>query len=202
MPMDIQIGTELMVNIEGHETSFTTFFVGEKPNEHIVLVFPKQLSLHRKALDRSGELRVQYSEGGIRYEFKTRIREILEDPTDLILLEYPTEIHRAEKRSLRRINCLVSAKLEITFNDKSRSIVGVIENISKTGCLCIVKKTEGVKDLFSLGDLISLRCQFPGLAGEQMANGKIIHLLEKQGDIVAGIEFDTKLWWIPPYDLE
>ncbi|HJX35164.1 MAG TPA: PilZ domain-containing protein [Desulfatiglandales bacterium] len=200
--MNIQVGAELMVRLKSHETSFTTFFVGEKTNEHIVLAFPKQLSLHRKALDRLGEVSVEYSEGGIRYEFKTRIREILEEPTDLILLEYPTEIHRAEKRSLKRINCLVSAKLEIKFDNKSQSVVGAIENISKTGCLCIVKKIEGVKEPLSLGDLISLRCQFPGLVGEQIANGEIVHIQEKQGDIVTGIHFDKKLWWIPPYDSE
>jgi len=200
--MDIQIGAELTVSLEGQETSFTTFFVGEKTDEHIVLVFPKELSLPAEDPDGIREVRVEYSVGDVRYEFKTRVLEILEEPTYLILLDYPTKIHRIEKRSLKRINCLVSAKLEIQFDDQSHSVVGVIENISKTGCFCIVKKMEGVKKPFSLGDLISLKCQFPGLAGEQMANGKVVHIQEKQKDIFAGIQFDEKIWWIPPYNSE
>jgi c-di-GMP-binding flagellar brake protein YcgR len=200
--MDIQIGAALTVRLEGQETSFTTFFVGEKTDEHIVLVFPKELSLPIEDPDGMLEVSVQYSERGLRYEFKTRILEILDKPTDLIVLEYPTKIHPIEKRSLKRINCLVSAKLEIEFDDQSHPVVGVIENISKTGCLCIIKKMEDGKEPFSLGDLISLKCQFPGLAGEQMANGKVVHLQEKQKDIYAGIQFDEKIWWIPPYNSE
>ena len=198
--MDIQIGTELTVKLEGQETSFTAFLVGEKVNEHIVLVFPKQMSLYVKDSEGFNKVRVEYTEGGFRYEFKTRVIKALDEPADLILLEYPDKIHPIEKRSLKRVNCLVSAKLEVHFDNKSESVVGVIENINKTGCLCIVKKMEGSEAPFSLGDLISLKCQFPGLAGEQVANGKIIHIQEKQEDIFAGIQFDKKLWWIPPYD--
>jgi hypothetical protein len=49
---------------------------------------------------------------------------------------------------------------------------------------------------------VELKCQFPGLVGEQSAEGKIVRLEEEGKEIVLGIQFDKEIWWVPPYDLK
>ena len=51
-----------------------------------------------------------------------------------------------------------------------------------------------------MGDRVDLKCQFPGLLGEQNAEGKIVRIQEEGKDLVLGINFDKEIWWVPPYD--
>ena len=200
--MDILPGTELTIIIEGTGASFKSFLVGEKKESQIVVGLPGKLDFSLDAFQKGGSVLVRYSDEENIYEFRTRILKTVQDPADLIVLEYPAGITTIEKRSRRRINCLMEAKLEIIFEDNNRLITGIIENISKTGCGCVIKKMPDTGSLFSLGDVINLRCQFPGLAGEQTAEGTIIRLQDLPEEVHAGIQFDKELWWVPPYDPE
>jgi c-di-GMP-binding flagellar brake protein YcgR len=197
--MNIRTGTELIIHTDGYETPFKSFFIGGKANVSIVAGFPQQLSFPKEVLHKGVEVIVQYLEGECIYEFKTRILDVLKEPTDLIILEYPAETRTVEQRSHKRINCLVAARFEIRFEDNNQLAIGVIENISKTGCSCKIKKFKGIEKPLSMGDIILMKCQFPGFAGEQRAEGQIIRLQESQEEINAGIRFDQELWWIPPY---
>lgn len=200
--MNIRPGTELTIILEGNNTPFKSFLVGEKKDSHIVAGLPDKLPFAREEIVKGAEVAVRYSDEDNIYEFRTRILKTMEDPTGLILLQYPSKIDVIEKRSRKRINCLVEAKFEIIFEDNNRLVTGVIENISKTGCSCMIKKMGNTELLFSLGDTINLRCQFPGFSGEQTAEGTIIRLQELQDEVFAGIRFDKELWWVPPYSPE
>jgi len=197
--MNIKSGTELTICPIASKMTFRSFFVGEKTGIHIAASLPQELPSPRKALQKGKDVLVQYSEGESLYEFKSTVKDIIQEPVELIILDYPAETTRSEKRSRKRVNCLIEAKFEIIFEDNNRLIAGIIENISKTGCNCILKKSKGADMPLSLGDRINLRCQFPGFPGEQTGEGKIIRLKEMHGEINAGIKFDKELWWIPPY---
>ena len=145
------------------------------------------------------EIVLQYFENDIRYEFKSRIITLHEEPIDLLVLEYPYETYSADKRNLDRINCLVSARLHNKQIERdSQPVVGVIANINKTGCLCNLAEKEG-GSLFSMGDRVNIVCQFPGLVGEQSAEGEIVRVGQEGKDLVLGIRFSKEIWWIPPY---
>jgi c-di-GMP-binding flagellar brake protein YcgR len=200
--MNIRPGTELTIIIDGTGASFKSFLVGEKKESQIVVGLPGKPDFPLEAFQKGSSVLVQYSDDENIYEFRTRILKTLQDPADLIVLEYPDGITTIEKRSRRRINCLMEAKFEIIFEDNNRLVTGIIENISKTGCSCVLTKTGNAELLLSLGDVINIRCQFPGLSGEQTAEGTIIRLQELQDEVYAGIRFDKELWWVPPYDPE
>jgi c-di-GMP-binding flagellar brake protein YcgR len=198
--MNIRIGTKLSINLEGKEDYFTTYFIGEKKDQHIVLAFPEKKQAYIEKINNQTEIYAQYFDNGARYEFKSRIIELLEEPVDLIVLEYPSEICSVNKRAMDRINCLVSAKLKNQMGNDDTPVIGVIGNINKTGCLCNLTKIESAKISFSLGDPVGLKCQFPGLVGEHSAEGKIVRIQEKGEDIILGINFDREIWWVPPYE--
>lgn len=200
--MNIRVGTKLSINLEGQEEHITVKYVGEKEGQHIVLTFPdKRTELTDKLKDLS-DVGVQYFENGIRYEFKSRVIDLPEEPLDLIVMEYPSEVYSIDNRQLDRINCLVSAKVKNQVFDDTQSVDGVIANINKTGCQCSLTEEEGSDISFSMGDQVVLKCQFPGLVGEQSAEGKIVRIQKQGKDIILGINFNEEIWWVPPYDLK
>jgi len=200
--MNIRPGTELTIFLEENKTSFKSFLVGEKKDAHIVAGLPEKLPFAKENLVKDAVVSVRYSDEDNICEFRTKILQTLEEPAGLILLQYPLKVEIIEKRSRRRINCLVEARFEIVFEENNRLVSGIIENISKTGCSCVIKKTGKAELSFSLGDVINLRCQFPGLSGEQTAEGTIIRLQHLQDEVYAGIRFEKELWWVPPYNPE
>jgi c-di-GMP-binding flagellar brake protein YcgR len=197
--MRIQIGAELSVNMEGHNP-FTAIYVGAKDKKHIVLAITEGSSGLLKGLKDPEKITVQYSYNGVRYEFRATILNVLDEPIHLAVLEYPAEIIEVDKRSAHRINCLISAKLDAGPEKDVSPILGVIENINKTGCLCILKEKECVQASMSKGDRVNITCQFPGLIGEQTADGRVVRIRKDKGDTVIGIHFDDKIWWVPPYE--
>lgn len=198
--MNIRIGTKLSVYLVENEDHITAFYVGEKNGHHIVLTFSEKRAAYIEKIKELNEVRVQYFDNSVRYEFKSKVIELLKEPVDLIVLEYPSEIYSIDNRTLDRINCLVSAKLKSQVEKDTPPVIGVIANINKTGCLCNLTKIESSKVSFSMGDQVDLKCQFPGLMGEQSAEGKIVRIQEEGKDIILGINFNREIWWVPPYD--
>ena len=197
--MNIQVGTKLSIYQEGLEGYIAAYYVGEKNGHHVALTYHKTESAYIEEINEQNDIKVRYFESDVRYEFKSRIIERLEEPVDLIVLEYPSEIYSVDKRNLERINCLVSAKVKNPVDD-APPVVGVIANINKTGCLCNLTEIEDDKKLFSIGEQVELKCQFPGLVGEQSAEGKVVRVQGEGKDIILGIEFNKEVWWVPPYN--
>ncbi len=198
--MNIQTGAELSINLKGQKSIITAYYVGEKDRRHIVLTFSEDQSEYFKKSKDLIKITAQYSDNGVRYEFSSRILDVLDEPVHLALLEYPSETLQVNKRSSDRINCLISTRLESRPEKDSSPMGGVIKNINKTGCLCILNTMKDEQVSFSKGDRINLTCQFPGLVGEQSACGRVVRILKDKKDIVIGIHFDEKIWWVPPYE--
>ena len=198
--MNIQIGAKLSIKLEEPGGHITALYVGVKTGDHIVLTFLEKKSAYIEKIKDLNEIKVQYFENDVRYEFRGKVIKVLEEPVDLIVIGYPSDVQSIDKRNLDRINCLVSAKLKKQSNTDTPPVVGVIENINKSGCLCNMTKNEGNNVSFSMGDRVDLKCQFPGLLGEQNAEGKIVRIQEEGKDLVLGINFDKEIWWVPPYD--
>ena len=194
--MNIQIGTKFSLKLKDRNNIIIGFYVGEKVGKHIVLTISNEdLSCFKE----NTEVVMQYSEGEYRYEFSSNVIAVLDDPADLLVMTCPGEVVPVDKRALCRINCLISAKLKNRSDGDIQTISGVIENISKTGCLC---KAECSDVPFSIDESVNISCQFPGLMGEQDADGKIIRIIDEAKNIVMGIQFDEKAWWVPPYNIK
>jgi c-di-GMP-binding flagellar brake protein YcgR len=197
--MNIQIGAELSVNL-ADQSSFTAIYIGAKDKKHIVLTIPEDRAGLLKDFKNHEKVTVQYTNNGVRYEFSTIILDVLDAPVYLVVLEYPAEIKEVDKRSTQRINCLISAKLETRQGNDTAPIAGIIENINKTGCLCIINEMESGSISFSQGNRVNITCQFPGLVGDQSANGRVVRIKTDKKDTVLGIHFEEKIWWVPPYE--
>lgn len=198
--MNIRIGTEVSVIIKGQEGLYTACYIGENNKGQIVLTFPEEKSSFLKKVKAPEKISVQFSDEGARYEFSTVILNLVDEPLHLAVLESPAEIIKTDKRAFDRINCLISAKLDAHSDKGFASILGVIENINKTGCLCLIKEMEAGLISLTKGDKVNISCQFPGLVGEQSAGGSVARIRKEKKDIFIGIHFDEKIWWVPPYE--
>lgn len=195
--MNIPIGATLSLILEQEKGFIAAYFVGEKKGHHVVLTFPEEKSSYAEKIKGRDAVGVQYSENGVRYEFRSRVIKFLDEPVDLVVLEYPAKIYSIDKRALSRISCLILAKLKNKMDNDAQQASGIIENISKTGCRC--KITDSVIP-FSAGDQVILKCRFPGLMGEQTTEGKVVRIQKEEKGSIIGIHFDEKVWWVPPYD--
>ncbi len=195
--MNIRIGTELSLNLKDLNSVIPAFFIGKKEGSHIALALSDEHSKIFMENKNISDVAVQYSAGEYRYEFNCALVNVLDDPAAIVVLSFPDAVNAVDRRSLCRINCLISAKLENKTGTDRQAVTGVIENISKTGCLC---RIEGGALPFSINEDVCISCSFPGLMGEQASDGKIVRILEGQKDPVVGIHFNEKAWWVPPYN--
>ena len=119
----------------------------------------------------------------------------------LMLLECPNLVQIRERRSHKRINCFISAKVEFVDEKKEDAIKGMIKDISKNGCRCLFNIPKGSKDLFLINEEITVRCEFPGIPGEQEAVGIVRGVNKQDNDMMeVRMQFLTSVWWVPPYN--
>ena len=195
----IEIGTKLNMVIEGSKLSAESIFVGNKTGEYIVITPPSQIGSVRDELFKGNKVDIKYLYQGQILEFQTRLIEVIHEPIQLILLEYPKNVRERELRSQKRINCFVSAKIEVETEKNNGVITGVIKDISKSGCRFLIQSSKSAENMFRINELIALKCHFPGIVGEQEAFGRVLDIQKKDDEISIGIQFSDIQWWVPPY---
>ena len=191
----IEIGTELILSIDGIGQSVKSRYVGQKGSQYIVITSPENLSAIENILLDGKYIKINYLFEREMLGFTTKLKEIVSSPLKLLLLDYPASIVRDDSRSHKRISCFISAQVEI--NNKIKG--GVIKNISKSGCLIIFKLSRSSGSQLQKGDPISLNFYFPGIDGKQEILGKIRELQTHKKQLKVGIEFTDTAWWVPPY---
>jgi hypothetical protein len=197
--VNLEIGTRLFFKINGSKLSLKGIFVGLKRDKFIVArLFSPSISFDPKLFG-GNTIVVYYIYQDMVYEFDTRFIRIVTDPVELILLEYPESVHIRELRSHKRIDCVVSADIQIKNNEKKGPIKGLIKDISKKGCRCVFQPIKGGQNPFHINEQIILTCHFPGITGKQKAFGRVRNIQKEKESLSVGIEFSEMLWWPPPY---
>lgn len=195
----INIGTNLFISVEGVDSSIKSILVGIKNDEYIVVTPPSpSISIEQGVLQKE-MLTVTYLFEGKIYYFQSKIIERVFDPVELIVLEHPKSIQVQELRSHKRINCFISANVEIKNGGEGEVINGVIKDISKTGCRFLFQASKSGKNPFRTDERIILTCHFPGIKNEQEALGTIKDIQITGESITVGIQFSDVAWWVPPY---
>jgi c-di-GMP-binding flagellar brake protein YcgR len=195
----IEIGTPLQLSIEGSDDVFKTIFVGAKPGDYIVT---SPLSPNRpeiETLPEESKITARYIDQSNIFIFHTRFIKRISIPVPLLLWTFPASAKNSQQRAQKRINCLLAGQIECKTDGKGYNLTGVIQDISKSGCRFLLKASDTLKDHFCIGEEIIVRCNFPGIAGEQKSVGSILGISENDGEITVRIKFSNILWWVPPY---
>jgi c-di-GMP-binding flagellar brake protein YcgR len=195
----IEIGTPLQLSIEGSIDVFKSIFVGAKPGDYIVT---SPLSPHRpviEALSESSKITAKYIDQSNIFIFQTRFIKLILTPVPLLLWAFPESAKNSQQRAQKRINCLLAGQIECNTERNGAGMTGVIQDISKSGCRFLLKASDTQKNLFCTGEEIIVRCNFPGIAGEQQSVGNVVSVTESDGEVTVRIKFSNILWWVPPY---
>jgi c-di-GMP-binding flagellar brake protein YcgR len=195
----IEIGTPLQFSVEGVDAAFKSIFIGAKPDEYIVT---SPLSPNHPVVEKlteASKITARYIHQNHMSIFQTRLFQVTPTPVPLMLWTFPTSVHLAQQRAQKRINCLLSGQIEMNTPKKEAGITGVIKDISKSGCRFQLKACDTQKDLFHAGEEIILKCNFPGISGEQQSVGTVVGVMEDDGELAVRIKFSDILWWVPPY---
>ena len=192
----IKSGTELSLTAKGLDLPVKSIYVGEKCDQYIVITSPDDIDAIEKILLQGKKININYSLDGNILQFTTSLVEICSKPLKLLILEYPASIEIQEHRSQKRINCYISAEIEI--NDQIKA--GVIKNISKRGCRCVFEVSENNRNMLQIDDWVVLSFCFPGIPDKQEIQGTIKDIQIKEKQLEVGLEFSSIAWWVPPYD--
>jgi hypothetical protein len=104
-----------------------------------------------------------------------------------MFIAYPREIEHHELRSHKRFQCNIGAQSEM--NEKEQP--GVIKNISKGGCLCVIETSSSDEHLPHelLNATISFKCHFPGSSKQVNFMGEVRNKMKKSNETGVGIKF-------------
>lgn len=183
----LEIGTHLLIDFDDLVIPFRSTLVGIEKSKYLIVKSPKLFGNVDQELFKIKEMIVKTLYKGTIYAFRSKIIEILPKPSKLMFIEYPNEIEHHELRSHKRYRCNISTETQIQDENCS----GVIENISKGGCLCTIETFSTEKDVGSalLYNTVPFRCHFPGSKGEISFMGEIrnTHVHNEKMDV--GVKF-------------
>lgn len=183
----LEIGIKLLIDFDGLAASFQSTLVGIEHGKYLLLKAPGPFGRIDHDLFKVEDLIIKSLYKGTVYAFRSKLMSIISKPSKLMFIEYPLQIEHHELRSHKRFKCSIVTETDVNKRERG----GVIENISKGGCLCIVETFSTDKNFTDdlLNDTIPFRCHFPGSKGEVSFRGEIKNTRKESDEIVIGIKF-------------
>ncbi|HPA15513.1 MAG TPA: flagellar brake protein [Desulfobacterales bacterium] len=185
MRLNIELGSQLLIQVEGIEKSFKSNLVGLMPQEFLIIEMPSSYKI--SGLQRGKHLFVNYLSLGNAYEFDSSILGIISEPFPLLFLSYPEKVQKLDLRKNSRVNCYIPA----IANLKKTELKGVISDISRTGCRFIIK----VPPILQLQQILvvdEIKISFPltGMNDVFEFPGIVRNTTQDKERIAWGIEFE------------
>jgi c-di-GMP-binding flagellar brake protein YcgR len=134
MRLDIELGTRIMLDIDGMEGKMKSMVVGQEPSEFLIVKAPVGHAGVRRNLFEGNKVTVRYAHHGHVYGFDSFILAVVNKPRSLLFLDYPTKIAQASLRKNERFDCYIPCKA--AFNDNEEQ--GTIVDASLCGCRCLL----------------------------------------------------------------
>lgn len=188
MRLAVDIGTPMVVEIQGLDAKIKCPLVGMQPGEFLILRPPKSYAYKLFHVGKSPRAVVRYIFNGRVFGFETALLGAILDPLGLIFLGYPKVVSEHNLRAAPRLECQLPCKAtfnEITFD-------GAILDISPTGCRLGLKTTmlqTAAVEGPALEMAIRIDLKLPDQAEMQALNGKIKNLEQDANRVALGIAF-------------
>lgn len=168
--ISIKLGTQVKIEIEGVGIRLRGTLVGMEPGEYLIVKLQDATFDGLKdGLFQGNKIIVRYVYEGSVFGFLSKLIETILTPIKLLYIEYPRIIENFDLRSQKRMDCFLPSSIIIRDEERQGSIL----DISEGGCCFLINMLKGEKLLsVQIDEQITLRCQFPGIEGEQMVSGK------------------------------
>lgn len=129
----IELGTTLLLEPEDPERGVSSQLIGMDVGKYLIVQIADQNG-EKSRLTAGEPLKVKYILSDDVFGFNSHIIRTIQDPDDLLFLEYPQNVESCNIRAKKRVECF----LPIQIRMEEECLEGVIVNINKNGCLCMV----------------------------------------------------------------
>jgi c-di-GMP-binding flagellar brake protein YcgR len=183
----LEIGIRLLLDVDHLSVTFRSTLVGIEHGKYLLLKTPGPDNRVDQELFNGNGLTIKTLYKGTIYAFRSRVLGLISEPSRLMFIAYPGRIEHHELRSHKRFKCNIVAQAGMNGSERG----GVIENISKGGCRCVMETFASDKTLLNdvLKDTIAFRCRFPGSDGETGFMGEVKNASRESGEMAVGVQF-------------
>ncbi len=183
----LEIGTKIKLEVDAFEEPMLVTMVGMLPDRYIIVTAPDPVEVMRTARDQQSRIVVTFVHLGRLCLFKTTARQLIEDPSPMLFLDYPPVIHYHELRRSKRTVIFLPCSLH---GEEAVETLGVLIDLSTSGGLCRIKHKENVSlPPLEIDGKIRLRCLLPGLQEEQEVLAIVKNIKKNTSETRVGIEF-------------
>lgn len=187
--ISLDIGSKIKMEFDNVDTPLVSTMVGMIPDEYLIATTPTPFSIVKTALESGSRIIIKYLHMGRLCMFKTQLLKAIEDPHQLLFLDYPPVIHYHELRRAKRTAIFIPCTLHL---NQGPEFFGVLVDLSGLGCLCQIK-SKGNAPLPNIGieTQVKLRCLLPGLKEDQELTGVVKNIKRSSSETRIGIEFNN-----------
>ncbi|MBI5587329.1 MAG: flagellar brake protein [Deltaproteobacteria bacterium] len=192
LDLPITLGTELIIELVNLKHRIKSSLVGMEQGKYIIVKLSENdlIGNFRSEHVKESPMIIRYLHRGAVYGFKSSIVNIVSIPAKLFFVTYPTKLEEFTVINNARHECILPA-VTMIGND---FVDMVIIDISKQGCLCMIKtKAQNNEALFAgvqVNKTIDIKAQFPGTDGKFGLKGKIRNVSKDVDKILLGVQFD------------
>lgn len=185
--VDIELGTKLMLEVDGIKGKMASYLVGLVPDEYILVKAPSGTPGLNKYFNEGNKITVRYIKYENAYGFEVFITNFITSPKAILALDYPTRIASHSLRKSQRTNCYMLCKVQFDGDEAD----GVIMDFSKTGCRCIVFNLPAVKAKKLDGENATVQLVFkpPKNESDISINSDVKYFIDYKGSHKLGISF-------------
>jgi c-di-GMP-binding flagellar brake protein YcgR len=185
-PVAMEIGTQIEIMLEDPNLHAKSDVIGMEPGSYIIIKTPNIRNTTLSQIYPGTDIIVQYLHQGTVFGFKSDLRGIVSVPAKVMFISYPKMIFRYDLRSQKRMECFLPSKLVINGEEQA----GVIRDISRDGCRCVIKAARGGQfPHIEIEKIIMVHLQLPGVAREPKLQGKVKNIQCDVHEMTLGIQF-------------
>ncbi len=190
----LQAGSMITIEIitpAGQRGKFRTTFIGFLPNKYILIQFPdlNKLGNFAKHITQGMGITVRgLIEGheGAVLAFVSTIKQTIQMPSRIIVLDFPRKVGIHYLRSSIRIETNIEAKIKIDQNYWQT----IITNLSISGCQLVIE--NGEKLVLSEKKVIEIIIEDNEGGSNIKLNGAVCNLKQQTEGLSFGIKFNTE----------
>ncbi len=187
MHLNVEFGTLVMLDVKGIEGKMKSILVGEDPSEYLIVKSPVGYAGVRRQLFEGNKVTVRYVQHGHVYAFESFILALVKKPTNLLFLDYPTNVMHATLRKNERFDCYISCNAQ--FNNIDHN--GTIMDVSITGCRCLLASHSHSEEgkAPETGQEIVLNFESPENETRMEITARVINVTDYHSAARLGVQF-------------
>lgn len=192
LDLPITLGTGLIIELVNLKQRIKSSLVGMEPGRYLIVRISEKdlIGNFRSDLVKDSPMIVRYLYNGTVYGFRSSIVNIVSVPAKLFFVTYPSKLDEFTVLSNSRHECILPALTMIG----NAFVEMVILDISKQGCLCMIKAADPNDDKLyggvQVNKTMDIKVQFPGAEGKFGLMGTIRNVSKDVGKILLGVQFE------------